>query len=82
VERVRLWWTSYHFQGSPSFILSQKLKALNIDLKRWNEHEFGNVEVRKNMLIEKLHRDFLWGALGEEFKYHPVSWSTVCSPIS
>jgi len=54
VERVRLWWTSYHFQGSPSFIFSQKLKALKIDLKRWNEQEFGNVEVRKNMLMEDL----------------------------
>jgi hypothetical protein len=32
--------------------------------------------------IEKLHRDFLGGSLGEEFKYHLVSWSTVCSPIS
>jgi len=32
--------------------------------------------------IEKLHRDFLWGGLGEEFKYHLVSWSTVCFPIS
>jgi hypothetical protein len=32
--------------------------------------------------IEKLHRDFLWGGLGEEFKYHLVSWSKVCSPIS
>jgi hypothetical protein len=26
--------------------------------------------------------DFLWGGLGEEFKYHLVSWSKVCSPIS
>jgi hypothetical protein len=32
--------------------------------------------------IEKLHRDFLWGGLSEDFKYHLVSWSTVCSPIS
>jgi len=32
--------------------------------------------------MEKLHRDFLWGGLGEEFKYHLVSWSTICSPIS
>lgn len=32
--------------------------------------------------IEKLHRDFLWGSLGEEFKYQLVSWSTVCFPIS
>jgi hypothetical protein len=32
--------------------------------------------------IEKLQRDFLWGGLGEEFKYHLVSWSKVCSPIT
>jgi hypothetical protein len=32
--------------------------------------------------IEKLHRDFLCGGLGEDFKYYLVSWSTVCSPIS
>jgi hypothetical protein len=32
--------------------------------------------------IEKLQRDFLWGGIGEEIKYHLVSWSKVCSPIS
>jgi hypothetical protein len=32
--------------------------------------------------IEKLQRDFLWGGIGEEFKYHLVSWAKVCSPIS
>jgi len=32
--------------------------------------------------IEKLHRDFLWGGLGEEFKFHLVSWAKVCTPIS
>jgi hypothetical protein len=32
--------------------------------------------------IEKLQRDFLWGKLGEEFKFHLVSWSKVCSTIS
>ena len=32
--------------------------------------------------IEKLQRDFLWGGLGEEYKYNLVSWSKVCSPIS
>jgi hypothetical protein len=31
--------------------------------------------------IEKLHRDFLWGGIGEEFKFHLVYWSKVCSPI-
>jgi endonuclease/exonuclease/phosphatase family metal-dependent hydrolase len=54
VDRVRLWWESYSFQGSPSFIFSQKLKALKIDLKRWNDQEFGNVEFRKKMHVEDL----------------------------
>jgi hypothetical protein len=30
---------------------------------------------------ENLPRDFLWGWIGEEFKYHLVSWSKVCSLI-
>jgi hypothetical protein len=37
VDRVRLWWASYTFQGSPSFVLAKKLKALKVDLKLWNE---------------------------------------------
>jgi hypothetical protein len=32
--------------------------------------------------IEKLHRDFLWDRLGEEFKFHLVSWSKVYYLIS
>jgi hypothetical protein len=32
--------------------------------------------------IEKLRRDFLWGSIGKEFKYHLVSWSKICSLIS
>jgi hypothetical protein len=32
--------------------------------------------------IEKLQRDFLWGGIGEEFKYHLVRWDKVCSPIA
>jgi hypothetical protein len=31
--------------------------------------------------IEELQHDFQWVGLGEEFKYHLVSWSKVCSPI-
>jgi hypothetical protein len=54
VDRVRLWWESYRFQGSPSFIFSPKLKALKNDLKRWNEQEFGNVEYQKKNAMEEL----------------------------
>ena len=31
--------------------------------------------------IEKIQRAFLWGGISEEFKYHLVSWSKVCTPI-
>jgi hypothetical protein len=32
--------------------------------------------------IEKLHRDFLWGEIGEEFKFHLISWFKIYSSIS
>jgi hypothetical protein len=31
--------------------------------------------------IEKLQCAFLWGGISEEFKYHLVSWSKICTPI-
>ena len=31
--------------------------------------------------IESIQCDFLWGGIGEEFKFHLVNWLKVCSPI-
>jgi len=31
--------------------------------------------------IGKLQRHFLWGGLNEEFKFHLVKWSQICSPM-
>ena len=50
VDKVKNWWDSYSVQGTPSFILASKLKALKVDLKIWNSEEFGNVTSRKNEL--------------------------------
>jgi hypothetical protein len=31
--------------------------------------------------IESIQCGFLWGGIGDEFKFHLVNWSKVCSPI-
>ena len=54
VEKVRTWWESYHFQDSPSFWIARKLKVLKLDVKKWNEEEFGNVEDKMNKLWKDL----------------------------
>ena len=53
-ERVKEWWDSYIFYGTPSYVLASKLKALKGDLKKWNEEVFGNVGVKKNKLMSDL----------------------------
>jgi hypothetical protein len=30
--------------------------------------------------LEKLQRNFLCGGIGDEFKFHLVNWSKICSP--
>ena len=54
VDQVRCWWNSYHFVGSPSYVLACKFKALKKDLKCWNKHVFGDVHCRKKCLLSEL----------------------------
>ena len=54
LERVSSWWESYHFQGTLSFALANKLKLLKLDLKRWNAEEFGNIGLR----LQNLWKEF------------------------
>jgi hypothetical protein len=42
---------SYSYEGSPSYVLAQKLKALKSDLKKCNEEVFGNVAKQKEMVF-------------------------------
>ena len=48
VNKVHGWWTGYEFTGTPSFVLTCKLKALKEDLKKWNKETFGNVHYKKH----------------------------------
>ncbi|XP_041009220.1 uncharacterized protein LOC121253280 [Juglans microcarpa x Juglans regia] len=54
LDKVRQWWSSYHFYGKPSYVLACKLKSLKKVLKVWNEHVFGDVGGQKNTLFKEL----------------------------
>ena len=54
VDRVQHWWNGYRFVGLPGFILTQKLKALKADFKKWNKEEFGNLAFRKKKLLTEM----------------------------
>jgi chromatin segregation and condensation protein Rec8/ScpA/Scc1 (kleisin family) len=55
VEQVQRWWESYDFQGLPSYVLANKLKALKADLKKWNAEVFGDVGRKKKELLEGIN---------------------------
>ena len=41
------WWKSFELSGVSSFKVEEKLKALKLKLKSWNNEIFGRVEERK-----------------------------------
>jgi hypothetical protein len=54
VDRLKQWWSSYHFQGSSSFILAHKLKVLKYVLRNLNKKVLGNVEWQNKLLWDEL----------------------------
>ena len=54
MDKVKEWWQSYNFRGSPSFVIAKKLQALKYDLKMWNKESLGNVSIKKDAAWEKL----------------------------
>jgi hypothetical protein len=53
VEKIRIWWDSFQFFGSHSFVLAKKLRALKWETKKWNL-EFGDVRERNKASCEEL----------------------------
>jgi hypothetical protein len=53
---IGIWklYVSYQVLGTPCFILDNKLKRLQLDLKRWNKEVFGNIEQRKKSLLGEI----------------------------
>jgi hypothetical protein len=54
VDKVRDWWGSFSFEGSPSFVLAKKLQALKGEIKKWNCEVFGDVGARNKAWAEEL----------------------------
>ena len=46
-EVLKKWWEGIQVNGSASFILAEKLKALKPILRIWNKEVFGKVETKK-----------------------------------
>lgn len=67
---MKTWWESYHFQGFLSYRLANKLEALKMELKKYNEEEFGNVETKKNKLGFNDCLDDISGTKVELKPYH------------
>ena len=53
-DLLKGWWQSLRFNGSFSFILVEKLKALKAILKYWNKDVFGKVGVNKKLALDKV----------------------------
>jgi hypothetical protein len=52
VEKVKMWWGAYNYEGTSSYVFAQKLKASKVDLKKWNEEVFGDVRKWKKEMEE------------------------------
>lgn len=55
-DRAQSWWNLHSFFGTPSFVLTKKLKALKEDIIQWKCREFGNVGINKKKLLEDWKR--------------------------
>ena len=44
---IEVWWKSFFFRGTNSFVLVEKLKALKRKIKRWNNDVFGRDKRQK-----------------------------------
>ncbi|WMV31904.1 hypothetical protein MTR67_025289 [Solanum verrucosum] len=53
-DMVKKWWQGYIVNGSPDFILSQKLKFLKKDLVTWNKEVFGKLNSRISKAMDDL----------------------------
>jgi len=54
LDSVKNWWSSYEVEGSPDFVLVQKLKYLKKDISTWNKEVFGKLEEQRSQALNDL----------------------------
>uniref|UniRef100_A0A0V0HLY3 Putative ovule protein n=1 Tax=Solanum chacoense TaxID=4108 RepID=A0A0V0HLY3_SOLCH len=54
IDKVKVWWSSFDYQGRPDYVLASKLKALKHKLKEWSRSEQGNLGQQRKNVLEKL----------------------------
>ena len=53
-DLIRVWWQSFTFRGTNSYVLMEKTKALKENLNVWNKEAFGMVETNKKVALIKV----------------------------
>ena len=53
-DQMKMWWGSLNFNGTSSFVLDTKLRALKDILKTWNKEVFGLIETKKGEALRQV----------------------------
>ena len=69
-DLIKVWWQSFEFRGTSSYVLMKKLKNL---LKTWNKDVFGRVEENKKSALTKVAA---WDAIECERSLSPEELGT------
>nr|XP_016443887.1 PREDICTED: uncharacterized protein LOC107769198 [Nicotiana tabacum] len=54
LDKIKEWWQNYSIEGTPDFVLSQKLRCLKKDITDWNRETYGKLETRKSKALDEL----------------------------
>jgi hypothetical protein len=74
--RLAEWKRMYLLKGGQLTLLKSTLS----NLPTYDLSLFPNLVGVANHL-DKLQRDFLWGGIGDEAKFHLVNWNMICTPL-
>ena len=61
-DLIKDWWQNMRFNGTRSYIILEKLKALKSRIKIWNREVFGKVEDSKKTALARVDFGMRWKA--------------------